>query len=274
VPPNYFTTLGIPILMGRDVNPQDSTGLFGCWPNQTAAKHFFKDENPMGRRVISHFSFGNAECEIRGIVADTRTQSVRGEPERRIHLPYFGSPVKPTDAVLAVRTAGDPLSVVPQLRGAIREADAKLTPGTFYTVPDLVGTALAQDRLTAQLATLFSVMAVVLASIGLYGVLSYGVGRRTGEIGVRLALGASRAGILGLIVREALAMTAAGLAVGLAGAWAATRLIETQLFELTPRDPATFAGAAALLLFVSAIAAIVPAWRGSRTDPLVALRAE
>jgi predicted permease len=274
VVPDYFTTLGIPILAGRDVSPQDSTGLFGCWPNQTAATYFFRDENPIGRRVISHFSFGNAECEIRGVVADTRTQSVRGDPEVRLYLPFFGSPVKPTDAVLAVRTAGDPMSLVPQLRRAIRETDPNLTPGTFYTVPDLIGTNLAQDRLTAQLSSLFSVMAVVLASIGLYGVLSYGVGRRAGEIGVRLALGASRSGILGLIVREALVMTASGLVVGVAGAWAATRLIETQLFGLTARDPLTFAAAAALLLAVSVMAAIVPAWRASRTDPLTALRAQ
>ena len=233
-----------------------------------------KDENPVGRRVVTHFSFGDAEFEIRGVVGDTRTQSVRGDPERRVFLPYQGSPIKPTDAVLQVRATGDPLSLVPQLRGVIRETDPKLTVGTFYTVPDLIGTALAQDRLTAQLSSLFSVMALVLASIGLFGVLSYNVGRRTGEIGVRLALGATRAGILGLIVREALVMTVAGLLVGLAGAWAAARLIETQLFNLTARDPLTFAGAAFVLLAVSILAAVVPAWRGSRTNPLTALRAE
>ena len=271
---NYFTTLKIPVLLGRDVTSQDSLGLQGCWLNQAAARHFFKDENPVGRRVVTHFSFGDAEFEIRGVVGDTRTQSVRGDPERRVFLPYQGSPIKPTDAVLQVRATGDPLSLVPQLRGVIRETDPKLTVGTFYTVPDLIGTALAQDRLTAQLSSLFSVMALVLASIGLFGVLSYNVGRRTGEIGVRLALGATRAGILGLIVREALVMTVAGLLVGLAGAWAAARLIETQLFNLTARDPLTFAGAAFVLLAVSILAAVVPAWRGSRTNPLTALRAE
>jgi predicted permease len=274
VAPGYFTRLGIPILAGRDVTAQDSTGLQGCWPTQTAARHFFKDENPIGRRIVTHFSFGDAEFEVRGVVGDTRTQSVRGDAERRIYLPYLASPVKPTDAVLQVRTAGEPASLVPALRGAIRETDPRLTAGTFYTVPDLIGTALAQDRLTAQLSTLFSVMAVVLATIGLYGVLSYGVGRRTGEIGVRLALGASRAGILGLIVREALVMTGLGLAAGVAAAWGATRLIETQLFGLTARDPLTFGAAVGLLLAVSLLAAVVPAWRGSRTNPLIALRTE
>ena len=141
-------------------------------------------------------------------------------------------------------------------------------------MPELIGEGLVRDRLTAQLSMLFSALALVLASIGLYGVLSYNVGRRVSEIGVRLALGARRSGIVGLVVREALMVTVTGLAVGLAAAIAATRLIETMLFGLTPRDPLTFIGAAAVLLVVAALAAAAPAWRASRTDPLTALRTE
>jgi predicted permease len=272
--PGYFTTLGVPVLVGRDVERQDSQGLPGCWLNQTAAREFFKDENPVGRRMVAHFSQANLDFEVRGVVADSRTQEVRGEIGRRIYLPFLASPVRPTDAVFEVRTAQEAAQLIPAARAAIRDVDSRLTPPSFHTVPELIGEGLARDRLTAQLSALFSVLALLLASIGLYGVLSYSAGRRVTEIGVRLALGARRVGIVGLIVREALAITALGLAGGLLAAYAATRVVETMLFGLTPRDPMTFAGAAGILLIVAGLAAAVPAWRASRTDPLTALRAQ
>ena len=274
VGPRYFSTLGVPVLLGRDVEMRDGDGLAGCWLNQTAAREFFKDESPIGRRLIAHFSSGNLEFEVRGVVADSRSQEVRGAVGRRIYLPFFGAALKPTDAVVEVRTEQDARSFVPGLRAAIRDADSRLTLPSFYTVPELIGEGLARDRLTAQLSALFSVLALLLASIGLYGVLSYSVGRRVSEIGLRLALGARRGGIVGLVVREALMVTVAGLAVGLAVALALTRLVETMLVGLTPRDPVTFIGAAAVLLIVAGIAAAAPAWRASRTDPLTALRAQ
>jgi predicted permease len=274
VAPKYFSTIGIPVRLGRDVASEDSTGLPGCWLNQTAASDFFKDDSPLGRRMTAHFSFGDLTFEVRGVVADARSQSVRGDVGRRVYLPFFGSGVKPTDAVFEIRAAGDPKALVPGLRAAIQEVNNSVTLPTFFTVPELIGEGLARDRLTAQLSMLFSALALVLASIGLYGVLSYNVGRRVSEIGVRLALGARRGGIIGLVVREALMVTVAGLAVGLAAALAATRLVETMLFGLTPRDPLTFVGAAAVLLVVAALSAAAPAWRASRTDPLTALRTE
>ncbi len=274
VAPKYFGTIGIPVVLGRDVTPQDSTGLPGCWLNQTAARDFFRDESPVGRRMTAHFSFGDIEFEVRGVVGDARSQSVRGDVGRRIYLPFFGSAVKPTDGVFEVRTAQEAKALVPAMRAAIQDVNGSLTLPAFFTVPELVGEGLARDRLTAQLSMLFSALALVLASIGLYGVLSYNVGRRVSEIGVRLALGARRGGIVGLVVREAMTVTVAGLIAGIAAAFAATRLVETMLFGLTPRDPLTFVGAAVVLLVVAALAAAAPAWRASRTDPLTALRSE
>ena len=274
VGPRYFSTIGIPILLGRDVTAADSAGLPGCWVNQSAARYFFGDDSPIGRRVVTHFSFGDAEFEIRGVVADARANSVRDDIPGRFYLPYFGSVITPASAVFAVRTDGDAAAIGPEVRRVLRETDTRLSVSSFWTVPELLGDGLARDRLTAQLSSLFSTMALTMAAIGLYGVLSYSVGRRVGEIGVRLALGARPGRIVGLIVREALTVTLIGAAVGLAAAFAAARLLETMLFSLSPRDPVTFAGAAAVLLVVAAAAAAVPAARAAHTDPLRALRSE
>jgi hypothetical protein len=274
VGPRYFSALGIPVLLGRDVAAGDGDGPPGCWMNAAAGRYFFGGDNPIGRRIVAHFSFGDAEYEIRGVVADSRAHSVRDEIARRFFLPYFGSVIRPASAVFEVRTHSAGIEIAPELRRILRETDARLATPAFRTVPDLIGDGLARDRMTAQLSTVFSAMAVILASIGLYGVLAYSVGRRVREIGVRLALGAQRGGIVGLVVREALAVTLIGAAAGVAAALAATRLLATLLFGLSARDPVTFAGAAIVLLVVAAFAAAAPAWRASRTDPLVALRNE
>jgi hypothetical protein len=272
VGPRYFATIGIPVLLGRDVTLADSDGVPGCWVSQSTARYFFGDANPIGRRIVAHFSFGDLDYVVRGVVGDARTLSVRGEIPPRFYLPYVRSKVQPTSAVIEVRTRGEAAMLVPSLRRVLHDVDSRLSPPLFWTLPDLLDTWLTRDRLTAQLSSVFGAMALVLASVGLYGVLAYSVGRRVAEIGVRLALGARRTGIVRLIVREALTVTVIGAAAGLAAALAAVRLIESLIFELNPRDPATFAGAALLLLLVAAAAAAVPAWRAAKTDPLLAIR--
>ncbi len=274
VGPGYFGAVGVPVLRGRDVERRDSAGVQGCWLNASAARHFFPDQNPLGRHVVAHFSFGDSEYEVRGVVADSRAHSLRSEIARRVYLPYFASVIHPGFAVFEVRTAGDPALVAPALRRVVREQDARLTTPEVRTVAGLLGAGLSRDRLTAQLAALFGVLALVLASVGLYGVLSYAVSRRISEIGVRLALGARRGRIITLVVGDALNVTAIGAVLGIGGALAVTRLLGHLLFGLTAHDPPTFAVAAVLLLVVAALAAAVPAWRASRTDPLTALRHE
>jgi predicted permease len=274
VGPRYFETVGIPILMGRDVEKEDSTGVRGTWLNQSMSKYFFGSENPIGHPMTVHYSFGDVDYVIRGVVADSRPDELRGDVTRRAYTPYFQSATKSADAIFEVRYTGDATSVTSEIRNIVRQTDAGLDPLVFRTLPELLGTRLTGDKLTARLASFFGVLALVLASIGLYGVLSYNVTRRTGEIGMRIALGAQRGNVIAMILREALIVTVLGAAVGLAAALAATRIIVTLLYGVTPRDPVTLAAAAGVLLAVAALAAAIPAWRASRTDPITALRYE
>jgi hypothetical protein len=272
VGPGFFSTVGIPILNGRDVLPADATGVPQCWLNQTMTRHFFGDESPVGRRMTMRYSFGSYDCEIRGIVADVRTRTLSAPMERRFYLPFFGSVRSMSSAVFALRTSDDPAALAGAVRAALREANPALEPPIFRTIPELIDRRLVQRRMTARLSSVFGVMSLLLASVGLYGVLAYAVTRRTTEIGVRMALGAPRSRILGLVVKDAMVMTIAGAAIGVGGAIAATRLMGAMLFNLSPRDPVTIVTALAALISVAALAAAVPAWRASQTDPLRALR--
>ncbi len=274
VGPHYFATIGIPMLAGRDVEERDSIGLPGAWPNQTFARYYFGDESPIGRHMVVHYSFGDAEYEIRGVVADSRNNRLRGAQERRCFLPFYGAFSKPTGGVFELRYAGDAPEITTAVRRLVRETDGSLDPLVFHTVHEFIEQRLTGDKLTARLSSFFGSIALVLACIGLYGVLSYNVTRRTGEIGVRMALGAQRGNVLGMIMRDALIVTLAGAAVGLAAALAATRVMASMLYGVTPRDPTTMAVAAGVLLAVAALAAAIPAWRASRTDPITALRYE
>jgi predicted permease len=272
VGPRYFETLGVPVRVGRDVEAQD--GSHAAWMNESMSRYFFKDESPVGRKVIVHYSFADETYEIRGVVADSRGNSLRGPMFRRLYVPYFGAVTKPTAAVFEIRTAADPAAVVPELRRLVQATDSTLDPPAFRTVGELLDQRLIRDRLTARLSTFFGVMALLLASVGLYGVLSYSVSRRVSEIGVRMAFGAGRARILALVLREAAGMTLIGAVLGVALALATARFLGTLLYGLTARDPFTLAVATIVLFAVATLAAVVPAWRASRLDPLMALRSE
>jgi ABC-type antimicrobial peptide transport system permease subunit len=244
------------------------------WVNQLLAKYFFGDASPVGQHVVVHFSFGDGEYDIVGVVADAKYNDLRGETDRRGYFSYFDPIVPLTDGVIVVRSAGDDAVVTSSIRQMIHETDPGLSSPVFRTVPGLVDLILVRDKLTARLSTFFGIVALVLACIGLYGVLSYNVTRRIGEMGVRMALGAQRSTILRLILRDALVVTGAGVLIGLGAAWAATRLLGTMLFGLSPRDPLTMLGAAFVLIAVASLAAFIPAWRASRVDPMTALRYE
>ncbi len=274
VGPKYFATVGIPVLSGRDVDATDGVVVQSAWLNQTMARYFFKDANPIGQRMVVHYSIGDAEYEIRGVVADSRAQSLRGEIGRRFYLPYYGSILRPTDAIVIVRSAPEAGNLVPELRRLVAASDSRVDAPFFHTIPELVDLGLVRDRMTARLSGLFGVLALLLASVGLYGLLSYSVSQRVSEIGVRMAFGAGRGRILGMVLREALTMTIVGAVAGIAAAVAATRLLQTMLFGLGARDPLTIMFATLALTVVATLAAIVPAWHACRTDPLVALRSD
>jgi predicted permease len=274
VGPGYFATIGIPIVAGRDVEVQDANGPRSCWLGETMRSRFFQKRDPIGHRMVVHYSFGDGDCVIRGVVGDARTNQLRGKLPARFYQAYFSAFTKPTSAIFELRLAGSPLSVSADVRQIMHRTNALFPAPTFHSVSDLVDLGLVSDRLTARLSTFFGALALVMAAIGLYGVLSYSVTRRVSEIGVRMALGAGRSRILRLIVGEALVIAAAGGAAGLAGSLAATRLLQALLFNLSPRDPLTFASGVSVLLAVAVVSAAAPAWRASRTDPIVALHME
>jgi len=275
VAPNYFSTVGIPVLIGRDVQPQDSTGARVCWINQTMAKYYFGTESPIGRHMRDEYPEDRQDLEIIGVVADAKYNSLRGETPRRFYVPFF-NPIEPstTQAAFFVRYKGESAPVVASLRELELQIDATLDPLAIHTIPEQIDLRLVRDRLTARLSTFFGTLALLLACIGLYGVLSCTVSQRTSELGIRMALGAQRGNVLWIILREALTVTIIGAAVGLVTALAATKVLASMLYGLTARDPLTLIGAAIILIAVATLAAALPAWRASRTDPMTALRYE
>ena len=274
VGPNYFATIGIPVLMGRDVQPRDSAGSRVCWINQTFAKYYFGTESPIGRHMRDEYPEDRQDLEIVGVVADAKYNSLRGETQRRFYAPFFNPVELSTQAAFEVRYSGESAPVVAGLRELVRQTDSTLDPLEMHTIPERIDAKLVRDRLTARLSTFFGVLALLLACIGLYGVLSYTVSQRTSELGIRMALGAQRGNVLWIILREALTVTIIGTAVGIATALAATKVLASMLFGLTAHDPVTLIGAAVILIAVATLAAALPAWRASRTDPMTALRYE
>jgi predicted permease len=280
VGPHYFSTIGIPVLMGRDVEKQDETGTKHCWINQTMAKYYFGNDNPIGRHVVDMFPDERTDMEIVGVVADARLHSLSEPMERRFFAPYFNPIGHLAAAAFEIRYTGDSSALASTVRQVVRGTDAGLDPLVFSTVPERVDSKFTRDRLTAKLSSFFGLVALLLACIGIYGVLSYTVARRTSEIGVRMALGAQRANVLRMILRDALGVTIAGVVAGLGVALGLTRLLESWsllaglFYGISARDPMTMIVASVILVAVATFAAFVPAWRASRTDPITALRYE
>ncbi len=276
VGPEYFKTVGIPILLGREFGPQDSgSAPRVCVINETMAKFYFGKTNPIGKHIRDEFPDTRVTFEIVGVVADAKYLKVREEPLRRFYMPFFNPLGGDTSfANIMVRTNADPSSVVSAIRREILNVDSALAPETGRTVAQRVDESLVQDRLIARLSAVFGLLALVLAAIGLYGVLSYSVARRTAEIGIRMALGAARKNVLQLVLRESMIMVIAGVVIGVPVAMASARLVESRLFGLKPIDPVTITVACVVLLSVALVAAIIPALRASRIDPIRALRYE
>jgi predicted permease len=270
----YFGALGIPLRAGREFSDRDSAAApKAVVVNETFVKRYFGGASPLGRRL----QFGAStppklDHEIVGVVADSR-DNVREPGQPTIYYPYAQWD-KPSGMVFYVRTSGDPGRVTAALRQAVREADPNLPAVEIKTVELRIRESLYTERLIAILSAAFGILATLLAAIGLYGVIAYSVARRTGEIGVRMALGAVPGDVLRLVLLGAARLAAVGIVIGLAAALAAGRLIESQLFGIAASDPFIYAGAALLLTVVTLIAAGVPAWRAARIDPVSALKYE
>jgi predicted permease len=273
VTPGYFETMGVPLLMGRDFASSDVPSKPGESPkvaiiNETMSRYYFGDANPLGRR----FGWGDGqvkyEFEIVGVAKDAIYGDLRNRTASLIYFPSLG------ESLLVVRASSVSASLLETIRREIQKVDQNLEISSILTIPQLMDQALVQERLLAKLSGFFGLLALLLASIGLYGVRSYDVTRRTREIGIRMALGAGRRQVSRMVLRETLWLVSIGLAIGLAASLVTARLIASLLFGVTDKDPLTMALAAMLLLAVAAFAGWLPARRASRVDPMVALRHE
>lgn len=273
VGPAYFSTLGVPIRMGRalDETDRDSSPRV-CVVNETFARKFLAGRNPLGVRVTNVYGDERKTCQIVGVAKDARTEQLRGELHPRYYVPVTQPLLKMNGAAFLIRTAGPPESLLGGVRQTIRRIDPALPINSEQTIEERIGQFTAQDRVTANLAAVFGLVALALAAIGLFGVLSYGVAQRRTEIGVRMALGANPGGVIALILRETSVLLLAGFGLGAALAFAAGRLIASQLFQVAPHDPLALSLAAALLLSVALGATYLPARRAARLDPVAALR--
>jgi len=291
VTPHYFATMGIPLLRGRDFGSQDElpTPATLAQPpgqkpplvaviNQTMARHFFGDDNPLGKRIrFPGYPDKNSEpFEIVGVVKDAKYFSLREKTPHIAYLAFFRTP--DFGSTFQLRTTGDPAGLAPAIRRIVQEIDPQAQLLNLRTMNDIVNWSLVQELFLARLAGFFSIFALLLACIGLYGVISYTVTRRTHEIGIRMALGAKGGDVLRMVLRETLLLVLIGLVIGSAAAFATTKLIESLLlellFELSPTDPLTIALSTILLLAVTMFSGWLPARRAARVDPLIALRHE
>jgi predicted permease len=272
VSPNFFDVMGIPIVTGRGFSDRDSAQAPKVVAlNESAVRKFFPNESPIGRRFGSSPE-SNSQYEIVGVIRDTKYDSVRDAAPPTMFVPY--TQTRLGSAVFELRTAGPPPAAMGAVREAARQIDSNLPLTDVSTQIEQVERRFAQEKVFAQAYSLFGGVALLLASIGLFGLMSYSVARRTNEIGVRMALGAQRVDVLRLVMRESMLLVATGLGVGLAIALGAGRLVKTLLFGLPPTDAVSIAAAIAVMLAVSALAGYLPARRASKVDPMVALRYE
>jgi len=274
VGPDYFKTLRVPVLKGRTFNEQDRAGAkLVAIINDSAARQFWPDEDPIGKEIWVGAGWErNQYGEIVGIVGDVKYGKVEETFKPQVYLPYT-QPTEPA-AFVMVRTADDPAQIVSAVRREILSLDKNVPIFDLRTMEDRCADATSRTRFSAVLLGVFSILALVLAAVGIYGVMSYAVSGRTREIGVRMALGAQPGNVLGLVMRDGIIVTAASIALGLAFASAATRVLGSQLYGVGTTDTPTFVGVSLLLGAVALVASYIPARRAMKVDPMVALRYE
>jgi predicted permease len=270
----FFATYQLPLRLGRGFTGRDTASApHVAVVNEAFAKKFYGDRPAIGHFIGFGGPKGGIDIEIVGVVADAKYVTLEEKPRPTAFFPFsqirnarFGN--------FALRITGEPLALGPAVQTALHEVDPTLPLYHLRTQEGQIASLLTGERLFARLSACFGLLALGLAAIGLYGLMSYSVLQRTGELGLRMALGALPAGLLRLVILETLALVAAGLVLGGLSAWALSRLVAALLFGLTPTDPATYAAAMLALLATGVLAAWLPARRAAKVDPMVALRAE
>jgi putative ABC transport system permease protein len=277
VSPDYFQALGVPLLAGRSFGQQDGLGApLVAIINESVARQLWADKSSVGQTL----DWNGRQHEVVGVVGDIRGADGRGccgggldrEPSAAVYLSAIQFPQR--TMTLLVRTAGEPSAIVPAIARAVQDIDPAQPVYQVRHLQDWLDESAAQPRFTTTLSGVFALLALLLAAVGVYGVLAYSVAQRTQEIGVRIAIGAERAQIMRLVLGGGMAWTLTGITIGLLSAFALSRVLGTLLFEVSARDPVTYSVVGVMLTLVAMLACYIPAARATRIDPVIALRAE
>jgi predicted permease len=271
---NYFETMEIPLLRGRSFTPQDDgRATRVAIISESLAQSFFANEDPIGK-LIGFDAETAGKVEIIGIARDIKYNSIKDEKRPLLYLPWLQMGNSLDVMQFALRTSGDPTSLVNAARQAVREVDGNLPLVGIKTMESHANEMLMQERVYADLLSFFAALALLLAAVGLYGVMAYSVAQRTREIGIRMALGAQKGEVLRLLTGEGMKLVLIGSAIGMLASFWVTRVIESRLYGVTATDPPTFAASFAVLMLIALIACWVPARRAAKVDPMKALHHE
>jgi len=277
ISPDYFRVMGIPLLKGRFFNSGDVPGAPPvAIINEAMARQFWPDSDPIGKEIQFHWI--NADWQrVVGVVGDVKNVSLDQPVPLETYLPYsqaIDPSVEPYGLTLIVKTKGDPLAAVPMVRGQVLDLDRDQPVSDVNSLSKVLSNSVSQPKSITFILGFFAGIALLLAAVGIYGVISYWVSHRTKEIGIRMALGADRASVLGMVAGQAAKIILAGIGIGLIGAFALTRLMSTLLFGVAPTDPLTFSLILAMLVIIGLLASYIPALKATRIDPVTAIRYE
>jgi len=274
--PGYFNTMGIPLVRGREFNDGDTIdNTRGVVIGEKTAKHYWPNQDPIGKRLKPGATSDNEAPwrTVIGVVKDVRQNDFIAEPKMQMYFSYKQLGQLVANALI-VRTSVDPLSLATPVRNAIWSVDKDQPVANIDSMENIVAGAVARQRFSMLLLAIFAALALVLAAVGIYGVMSYTVAQQTREIGIRIALGAKRGDVLKMTVKQAIKLVGLGLAIGLPSAFILTRVMSTLLFGISATDPITFLGISLVVLVVALLASYIPALRATKVDPMIALRAQ
>ena len=272
---DYIKTMRIPLISGRDFTPRDQrSSAQVVLINEALARRYFPNENPVGKHIKPGVADTGEEKmrEIVGVVGDVHHRNLWQATDPECYVPYDQAALGAMNIV--VRAQGEPMGLLPAIREQVLALDSELPIYKARDMRDYVEASVAQRKFTGVLVSVFAAAGLLLATVGLFGLISYSVEQRRTEIGIRVAVGAERGDIIGMVLRSGITLALAGIVVGLAGTLAISRVLKNQLFGVSATDPLTFAGVALALIAVATAACYIPAWRAANADPLVALRNE